>query len=189
MRSFIAIELPGSIKGYLSGLQDKIRRYARHISWVKAQDMHLTLKFLGQISAQQAQEVGALISDIALKNRAFNAGLAGMAAFPTTNNPRVIWVGIREGDSQIKDIAAQLDRGLENIGIAMEKNPFHAHITIGRVRRGGQLDKCAWPLGGIADNPADNLTLRVGKISLFKSTLTPQGPIYELLKEASLSAS
>lgn len=187
MRTFIAIELSGEIKEYLSRLQEKLKTSQADVKWVAPANIHLTLKFLGEIDDKTKDNVTGIVEDIAKDKSPFYLNIASLGAFPRIESPRVIWVGIDKGDAQVKEIAKALEEKLSKIGIPAEDKLFSSHITIGRTKSSKNRNNLAKSMESLKENAAEGITeLRVEKITLFKSTLTPKGPIYEVLKEAYL---
>lgn len=189
MRAFIAIELsPDSIK-CLASLEEQLKSSGADVKWVKPENIHLTLKFLGEIDDKAREKITKIMEDIAVKEKPFCIRLFSPGAFPKINLPRVIWIGIDKGDSQIKQIAKALEEEIAKVGIPKENRPFSSHITLGRVRSDLNREKLVKNLENLASNsPQDSPEFMVAKITLFKSTLTPRGPIYEVLKEAYLQS-
>lgn len=189
MRAFIAIELPKEIKDTLSALQEKLKSSGADVKWVAPENIHLTLKFLGEIDDKQSAGVSRVLEETAENNASFIIRLASLGVFPKINYPRVIWTGIDKGDEESKKIAAELEQKLAAIGIPKEERPFSSHITIGRVRSLQNKDKLIEGLNNLAGYfEKDKPQFPASKITLFKSTLTPKGPLYEIQKEASLKA-
>lgn len=186
MRLFIAIELPEEIRNLLANLQSQLKTSGADVKWVEPQNIHLTLKFLGEVDDHKLNEVIRIIEYITENINPFYIHLYSLGAFPKMNFPRVIWVGIDKGDVQAKEIAKSLEEKMAKIGIPRENRPFSSHITIGRVRSAFNRDKLAKNLDNLAYNFAEIPEFLVTKITLFKSTLTPKGPIYEALKETYL---
>lgn len=185
MRTFIAIELSPDLKKRLASLEEQLKSSEADVKWVKPENIHLTLKFLGEIDEKQLEEVSKIIQEAANKNKSFYIRLASPGAFPKLNTPRVIWVGIDKGDSETKQIAKVLEEEIVKVGIPQESRPFSTHITLGRVRSGKNCEKLVKNLEYLANNsPQDSPEFMVTKITLFQSTLTPSGPVYEVLKEA-----
>lgn len=187
MRAFIAIELPQEIKDFLSSIQEQLKSTAADIKWVAPQNIHLTLKFLGEVDDKKLEKIMDILKYISKDKNAFYIRLSSVGAFPKTNFPRVIWIGLDKGDEETKQIAKALEEEIAKIGIPKEARPFSSHITIGRVRSGLNRDKLVKQLMDLADSPGKKtLEFKVTTLSLFKSTLTPKGPIYENLKEVHL---
>lgn len=187
MRTFIAIELPPNIRDYLGNIENQLKTTGADVKWVSPGNIHLTLKFLGEIDDKKLIKVTEILETVASGENLFFIRLAGVGAFPNTNSPRVIWLGVDKGDEETKRIADALEEEIAKIGIPKENRPFSSHITIGRVRSGLNRIKLAQALNGLKDKSGEeNLEFSVTKITLFESTLTPKGPIYAVLKEASL---
>lgn len=187
MRTFIAIDLPKEIKDSLSRLQEQLKTSGADVRWVEEQNIHLTLKFLGEVNEKTLEKIINIIEEVTKDKNSFSLRVSSLGAFPKPDYPRVIWVGIDEGDKETKEIAKELEEKIADMGIPLENRPFSSHITIGRTRSTLNREKLVQNLRTAAENIGkENLTCRVTKITLFKSTLTPRGPIYEALKETSL---
>ncbi|MFA5362234.1 MAG: RNA 2',3'-cyclic phosphodiesterase [Candidatus Omnitrophota bacterium] len=188
MRTFIAIELPEEVKEYLRRLQGKLKKPGADVKWVTPGNIHLTLKFLGEIDENTVQAVENIIEKTARTKRSFIVHVSSLGGFPGLTSPRVIWIGIDKGDTEVKEIAQDLEKSLEEIGIPPENREFSSHITIGRIRSKLNRAGLAQALTDFKNAPqTENIEFPVKKITLFKSTLTPQGPIYEIVKESSLN--
>ena len=187
MRAFIAIELSQEIKSTLSILQQSLQKTKADVKWVEPQNIHLTLKFLGDINEAQLNQISGILDEAAKLNPAYSIRISELGAFPEIENPRVIWAGVDHGDSQTKQINRILEKRLSSIGIPKEKNEFSAHITIGRVRSGKNRIKLSGELKRLnVGFTGKELQMQVSKILLFESKLSPKGPAYAPLKEANL---
>ncbi len=187
MRTFIAIELPKEIKDALARLQEKLKSTGADVKWVEPDNIHLTLKFLGEIDEQKLDKIALILENIAKDKSSFHICISSIGAFPRNSSPRVIWVGIDKGDKETKEIAKQLEEKIQKIGIPKEDRSFSSHITIGRTRSALNLQKLVQELKTLEnDLGIKGMEFDATKITLFKSTLTPKGPIYEVLKEADL---
>jgi len=187
MRAFIAIELPCAVKEYLGRFQNKLKTSASDIKWVNPENIHLTLKFLGEIEDKTTDEIKEILETVSCRRLAFYIRLSTLGAFPKINSPRIIWTGIDKGADETKEIAAELEERIAKIGIPKEDKPFSAHLTIGRTRSAFNRENLAKTLVALqGEIIQDNIEFRADKLTLFKSTLTPQGPVYTILKEANL---
>jgi len=187
MRTFIAFELPEEIKSGLARLQEEIKVSGADVKWIRPENLHLTLKFIGKASEEQAEKITLMIQEAAGKNSPFMMQIATIGAFPKIDFPRVIWAGLDKGDAEAKKIAAELEKETQMLGIAKEERKFSSHITIGRVRSGKNRLKLVKILKELTDKPRERFPeVNIGRITLFKSTLTPQGALYESLSEATL---
>ncbi len=188
MRAFIAIELPPEIKDYLKKLQDKLKTRGAEVKWVEPPNIHLTLKFLGEINEDQSQEIIKIIKDVSSAKPAFDIALGDLGAFPRITSPRIIWVGIDAGAKETRQIAQELEDQISSrLGMPKDPKGFSAHITIARIKSAFNITGLIQDLKNMAGiMPEEKLQFKAAKISLIKSTLTPEGPLYETFQEASL---
>ena len=188
MRTFIAVELPEEIRTILSNIQDELKQARADVKWVKPENIHLTLKFLGEIEEDKVLKIQSTLNQIASKNSGFNLCLSSLGSFPKLQYPRVIWIGV-ENDQPIQEIAETLEKELLKIGLPAETRPFSSHITLGRVRSGLNRKALIEKLEFLNKNLCSSRTeFKVLSLTLFKSTLTPQGPIYEAIFKKSLGS-
>jgi RNA 2',3'-cyclic 3'-phosphodiesterase len=188
MRAFIAIELPEEIKTALLNSQKKLRACGADVKWVEAKNIHLTLKFLGEIDEARRKSIEEILEAAAATQNPYTIQISSAGAYPAMHSPRVIWAGIDRGDRETKDLAKILEEKIEKTGIPKEERPFSSHITIGRTRSGMGRENLIEGLEGLAkDYKEMPLEFLAGKITLFKSTLTPSGPVYDAVKEASFA--
>ena len=186
VRAFIAIELSPAVRAELATLQKQLKASGADVTWVAPGNIHLTLKFLGNISSEQVAAVTALLETTARQFARFSFKLGTLGVFPREQSPRVIWVAVREPRGIIPKIVSILEDELNQIGFAKEERDFTPHITIGRVK--SPLNKIHLIDKLKTVTVAEPVTQEVTALTLFKSTLTPQGPLYQPLAEISLKA-
>lgn len=186
-RAFIAVELPESVRQEVAALQADFKSSSADVKWVEAANLHLTLKFLGDIEEHQVsslkETLGAALRDLT----SFDIHLEGIGAFPKTTFPRVIWVGINQGEKQLVELANRVEQACAGLGFPKEERPFSAHLTIGRVRSKEHLAPFIKKLQ-LAEFRA-GATAPITRVVLFQSTLSPKGPTYTPLAEIPLRAS
>ncbi|ASJ15771.1 2'-5' RNA ligase [Thermococcus chitonophagus] len=183
MRAFIAIDVSEEVRDAIVKAQDFIGTKEAKIKFVERENLHITLKFLGEITQEQAEEIKKVLAEIAKRHRKHEVRVKGIGVFPNPNYVRVIWAGV-ENDEGIKAIAQDIERELSKLGFKKDKE-FVAHVTIGRVKFVKDKLGLAMKLKELANE--DFGTFRVEAIELKKSTLTPKGPIYETLARFELS--
>jgi len=186
MRTFIAIELPETIRESLAATQEKLKAAQADVKWVEKNNIHLTLKFLGEVNEEQIEKISTVLSKITLSNPAYQAKISSLGGFPKIQYPRVIWAGIETGDAETKNIAKNIEESLEKLGFPKENRPFASHITLGRTRSSKRQKKLAESLDKLQNEFENTESFKVGKITLFKSQLSPKGPTYQAIKEFSL---
>ncbi|PIQ90845.1 MAG: RNA 2',3'-cyclic phosphodiesterase [Candidatus Omnitrophica bacterium CG11_big_fil_rev_8_21_14_0_20_41_12] len=185
MRAFIAIDLPPQIKDAISKTQDKFKNALPKISWVKPVNLHLTLKFLGEISPKQLDLINQIIDKICSKANNFKIRLEAMDLLPDIARARIIWIGTEKIEAQLQQIVEELETKLSQLGIPKEKRHFCAHITIGRIKTHIAPSILEETLGKLKNGLLrEKLKFAAEKITLFQSTLGPAGPDYAVLKEA-----
>ena len=187
-RLFIAAELPPNIKAELVDIQARLRRANRPVSWAAPGTMHLTLRFLGEISV-------ALIPNL---DRAIRAGLApysamtlrlsGAGAFPNDRRPSVVWAGVGGAVAALQRAQAGIEAALGGLGIVPEPKPFRPHLTLGRLRREADPQQ-QQRLGDVIRSlpPPAPLEWTVERVVLFRSELRREGSIYTEVAAITLS--
>ncbi len=187
MRTFIAIELPEEIKKRLKEIQAVLRKTGCDAKWVEPDNIHLTLKFLGEISEEQLPAVKAAVGQVAQENNSYRISVSGIGAFPRTTSPRVIWAGVNAGGNETGKIAQQLEESLFTLGFPREERPFSCHITLGRTRSSSGIHHLV-KLMTDTSSPLlpESLEFQAAAITLFQSKLSPKGPTYEPLSVSRL---
>ena len=181
MRAFIAIELSKEIKEALAQIQQKLSPFTQSLNIVNPENIHLTLRFLGEIDEGIVEEINTALQEAAKERSQFSVALGNIAAFPKMEYPRVIWAGITKGNAELLNIATAIEERLTNIGLPKEDKSFSAHITIARVKSSHDRAQLVNTLKTIP--PLPHQETLVNKFTLFKSTLTPRGAVHEIVKE------
>jgi len=183
IRIFIAITLPEAIIEKIEIIQAKLKKTGADVKWVKPTNIHLTLKFLGYIADGELSKVKDKLTKIAQEFSPFSVYIEGINGFPSMDNPRVIWIGISKGAELVKGINKAVEENLSKAGLLREERPFHPHLTLGRCRSAKHKDKL---IKEMKEQSTFIGELKINKISIYKSTLTSQGPIYNRLGNAAL---
>ena len=183
MRLFFALFPPRSRE--LDSLYEGLGRTGNNLKRVAPENMHFTVKFLGEVP-QRLSDISRVAESVISEYDPFEMKYRDAGAFPSWRRPAVIWLGVENGEL-LEDMARDLDLKLnEEIMIKKEKRPFRAHMTVARVKRGKRVD--AKSIRKEMDRSIDKLTsdeeaIPVRSIHLCSSTLTPEGPIYERVRE------
>ncbi|MEO0102704.1 MAG: RNA 2',3'-cyclic phosphodiesterase [candidate division WOR-3 bacterium] len=175
IRSFIAIPLPKEVREEIGKIlkEYESKDFCR---WVAPENLHITLIFLGEISERFLREVQIEVAKVVEQRKGFSIKLGGFGAFPSVKNPRVLWIGVSSGGKEVEELQGSLVDNLARIGFKPEERKFHPHLTIGRVK-GIMKEIDLW------ERKYESEAVPVNSIVLFKSTLTPNGPIYEKIEE------
>lgn len=173
MRLFFAIEMPPEVRAELAALVERLRPRAEGVRWVRPEGIHLTLRFLGEVGPERLEPIVAA-------GRAVPAGeaprlrLGDLGAFPGRGRPRVIWVGLEEAGAALDRLREGLESELERAGFAREGRDWSPHLTLGRVRPGGD------PRASLAAGAAPaSLEFEAREFVLMESRLEPSGARYE----------
>lgn len=176
MRVFVAIPLDPALQTRAAAVQDQLRTWPMEVSWVKPANLHLTLRFLGEVGAEDIPRVCAAIDPVAAATPAFSCAFTTLGAFPNWQRPRVLWIGPNRDPAPLTTLARRLAESLAESGFPGDDKPFQAHLTLGRVRQADRLKDgkrlAAAVSASLGRQP-------IGEVVLMKSTLRPQGSIYE----------
>jgi len=180
MRLFIAVNISENNHKKIAGIRTILKKAGADIKWVTDENIHITLKFLGDTGEEKLAGIKAKIETAIAGTKQFEICLDCCGFFPSEISPRIFFIGIKNGSKNLSGIAGKLDAELSEIGFSKETRPFAAHITIGRFRSGKGSEKLAKEA---VKFPGETIRETVEKISLIKSTLTPAGPVYETVEE------
>lgn len=179
MRAFIALTLPEAVRHSLAALQDTLATSRADVRWVDVQQLHLTLKFLDDITDEQRRAVEALLVRIAQETPALTLSLESVGAFPSVRAPRVVWVGVKEGQDDVTRLACAIEAASATLPVRREPRPFAAHITLGRVRSPRHLAALTRHLEQIVWQPPQPWTARA--VTLYESRLGSSGATHIVL--------
>ena len=175
IRTFICIEIPKVIKERITKLQDSLRIAGVQISWVKALNIHLTLKFLGDVQLSHIESVVRAAERAAAFSNRFEIEAGGAGCFPSPRNPRVLWVGLTNMPEELKQLQAGIESELAREGFPREQKKFSPHLTIGRIRSPHNASRVAEDLMARGFE-AESFPAR--EITVMRSELNPAGSIY-----------
>lgn len=178
IRAFLAIDLDEDLKPKINRIIKNFKEIDANIKYVDLANLHLTLKFFGDIDVEGIDLLSQKISKVVSEFDSFNIKIRGCGAFPNKNHIKVIWVGIEE-DEILKNLHDKLDVEFKKLGFEADKK-FSSHLTIGRMRSAKNKNDVKSQIENLTDIEIGEMN--VDKIILKKSTLKPSGPIYEDIK-------
>jgi 2'-5' RNA ligase len=185
IRAFIAVPLPEKLKLEVDKLIVGLKPLGSGITWVRAANLHFTLRFLGDIDSDSIptlkQAVESQLSGLA----SFNICLAGLGCFPNMNRPRVVWVAAATDIDKMKELAARVENACRESGYGQADKPFAPHLTIGRIKLPSGLDRL---MESLKTTKFQTEQFSVDKVIIYKSDLTPRGPIYTAMGEVGLTS-
>lgn len=179
MRTFVAVRLAAELRGPFSMLCDELNRSPVRVKWVDAEKSHFTLRFLGEINRDQVDSISESLAIAVSDVSSFPITVHGVGAFPKISKPNVVWVGIQPVKGPMSDLKLAVDSALAEHGFPEERRVYRPHFTLGRVKDRVASGHLAKPLRKVAD--AHLGTMDVKEVAFIKSTLTPEGPIYDNL--------
>jgi 2'-5' RNA ligase len=184
-RTFVAIDLDAAVRARFGELQRLLGAAGADVRWVRPDRAHLTLKFLGEATAEQIEAMAAALDEIGPSTAPFEVAFGGTGVFPNPRRPRVLWIGITEGVERLRPLAAAIDEAASAAGFEREHRPFSPHITLGRFRSSSGWER----LSGLMDKHAgfDAGRMTAADVRLIESVLLAEGPRYTPLHTAPFS--
>ena len=186
IRAFIAIPLPRSLLDKLAHLQQQLGEQvpSRSVRWVRAEGIHLTLKFLGDTSTEKIPDIKQALATVARHAPTCTFTVEGMGCFPNPRRPSVVWVGVKEPTGWLEVLQDAVEETMTHFGYEREKRSFKPHLTLGRVHRRASRGDAA-QVGQIVASTTVGLLAEVpvDRFGLIRSVLKPAGAEYTTLEE------
>jgi len=181
IRSFLAFELPPGIKDMVIRVSEEVMMSSLNVRWVKVDNIHLTVVFMGNIRSEDIPEMEEAIEEVCSGFSPFEISLKGFGVFPSVQRPRVLWLGLDGDLERMASLRDGLQEMLRPFGIKEEKRMFKPHLTLGRFRTPGKRAP------GLEDIIAryrglESPICMTSELVLFKSELKPGGAEYTILK-------
>ncbi len=175
MRSFIAVKISSEQRELIAELVEKLRQYGANVKWVRPDNLHVTLKFLGDVDEKALPQIFDSLEKSLTNQQSFDFNLSALGCFPNSRRPRVFWVGIERGAEELKALAKIIDECMLGFGFPREKRGFSPHLTIGRVKDTRMIDRLT--------KEFDKHKFETGKciideVFFYQSILKPDGPTY-----------
>jgi 2'-5' RNA ligase len=185
LRSFVAVPLSGEVQARVFAAAQELARDLPGVRWSrKVENLHITVKFLGQVAEERLEELGAALAEALGPLPRFRIELRRMGAFPSARHASVLWASVDDVERGLGAVAEAVEAAAERLGFARESRPFSAHVTVGRSKGRGVDARAA--LGGFADRPLGRAT--VSEVHLYESRLGGEGSTYVLRSTAVLRA-
>ncbi len=189
MRAFVAIEISDEVRAALVRAQQELGRCGAKVKWVEPENVHLTLKFLGDVDALMIEQVKAAMAESAGGSASLTAGgpfhfsVEGLGSFPPRRTPRVVWAGVSAGADAAVRLQAGLEAALRPLGFEKERD-FVPHLTIGRVKAPQGAERLVPAIKRHAHTRFGSCS--AAEMVLFESKLTPSGAVYAALARQAL---
>ena len=183
LRAFIAVEIPPEVCQAIEKKTAPIRATlnASLVRWVSSVNMHLTLKFLGDVSPANIELLSQMLSVEVGQHQSFEMGFAELGAFPNPRRPRVLWIGI-QAPARLEALQHGIEAAAATLGYPAENHPFSPHLTVGRVKQNVNSTSMQKIRSALEETQIGSLgSMQVTAVHLFKSDLKPTGPVYTRL--------
>ncbi|MHB1119990.1 MAG: RNA 2',3'-cyclic phosphodiesterase [Bellilinea sp.] len=178
-RAFLAIELSQDIQLHLREVQQQLSEMGiRCVRWVSTNNIHLTLQFLGETPRAKLDQLTLQLKPVVAAQAVFSFQVQGLGAFPNTHRPRVIWIGL-QAPAGLATLQNVLENTVQSVGISVEDRPFSPHLTLGRVKREAapsEIQNLSLALDELKVGILGSITVKI--VTLFRSDLHPDGPVY-----------
>lgn len=184
IRTFVACEIPREIRSEIGQVQENLKRRRLRLKWVRPENLHLTLRFLGDVPVEHLETISAAIGKAARSGDPLSLSIKGIGVFPGVRRARVLWVGIGGQRRQLLQLQEAVADALTGVGFPPEKRPYKGHVTIGRIKSTVDFRRLADALAEFSG--FETASFPVDAVALFRSRLRPDGPDYTRLHTAAL---
>lgn len=176
IRAFIAIDLPEAIRQELASISSDLSRKApnKSVRWVRPENIHLTLKFLGDTKLESLNQITDGMDELGQDNPPFDLTLDKLGCFPNPRRPRIVWVGLDGDIGLLQVLQKAIEQMLNPLGWEVDERNFHPHLTIGRVNNSQQVAGAQLPWG----NQVKPMNFLVNSMTLYESILKSSGAVY-----------
>ena len=183
MRAFLGIPITQELVSKIANVQKRLSDF--DVKLVEKENLHFNLKFFRHIEEEKIDQLKDIVKETSEKFEKFDINISGLGAFPSKNYIRVIWLGVKDGYNEFVALANMIENALEELGFEKEKQKFIPHLTLGRVRSGRNKEKMKEAVKELENIEIG--TMKLDRIVLFQSKLSPKGPIYEEIFSIELS--
>jgi 2'-5' RNA ligase len=174
MRAFLGVPIPDDLKPKIARIQDKFDYF--DIKFVEKENLHFNLRFFRYIEEEKIDKLRELLEKVCSQFEPFEIGIRGVGAFPSKNYVRVVWMGVKKGYQTFKNLAEMVGKAVESLGFEKDSQ-FVPHLTLGRVRSGRNKNELLVLLRKLEEVEIGKM--KIDKLVLFQSKLSPKGPVYE----------
>ena len=175
-RLFVAVEVDADVRARLVEAQRILASSSRGVKWVEFENIHLTIKFIGEVDTPLMYEITKTVEEAVSGVAPFSYSVDGLGAFPENGVPRVVWAGVGQGADTLEALYSRLNKTLVAYGVAFERRRFVPHITLGRVRSKKNAANLRSAIAQFANRHFG--IVDADRVVLFESQLTKSGPIY-----------
>ncbi|MFQ6605307.1 MAG: RNA 2',3'-cyclic phosphodiesterase [Fidelibacterota bacterium] len=175
LRTFIAVTVPKELLHVRDMLKTTITYTKDNLRWVSNGQIHFTLKFIGHTPPEDLERIHDVLSQVADRHHSTDHLISGTGCFPTAVRPRILWVGITENIDPLQRLVQDINTSLDSLGYMLESQEFIPHITLARIK---YPPKMTPDITRYLQAEFTPMPMKVERLSLFSSELTPRGPVY-----------
>jgi len=185
IRTFIAVDISNGIRNSAFKAITRLSGQATDYNWVEKDNLHITLNFLGDVEEAEVPKVCRVVEETVTEFGSFDMSVQGLGCFPNLEKPRVVWLGVDQGQQELQALNDRLAGALEELRFPREIKDYHPHLTLGRIRRGGRWSP------GISEFVEQQSHLRAGnmivdKVGVYSSFMDRSGPTYTPMAKVNL---
>ena len=185
-RIFIAVAISKEMRQYAKQAIGILRPLASNIKWVAPENLHWTLQFLGEVDDNLLHEVCQSVGEAVAEQELFSLSARGIGAFPSVEQPRILWLGADEGRQQLIELQDRIEAAMADLGFRPERRTFTPHLTLGRLGSGrGAGSELAQRIATMNEFEGGSTT--VDEVTIFSSELSREGPTYHVVSRAPLA--
>lgn len=187
MRAFVAIDVSQSVRAKLAALQAQLKSGCTGLRWSDADQIHVTLQFLGEVEESRVAAISKELRSVAGRHQMFDLSVTGLGAFPSARSVRVLWAGLEDGGGRLAALQRDCEQHLLKLGFAAERRPFNPHLTLARAKGDGRVRT----IGDVIEKHAefDGGQSDVSQLVLYESRLSPKGATYAAIERFGLAGS
>ena len=187
IRTFIAVDLAAGVKSRLTALQEELGRSGSGVKWTRADNLHLTLLFLGEVEELEVVAICRVVRQRGRKHAPFAVDVAGLGAFPNLRRPKILWAGLTDGAAELRALHADLEEGLLDLGCyRREDREYTPHLTLGRLSHDDRADDWGAVLAKHVDWQGGSSP--VDEVLVMASEMRKGGPEYTVLGRGALGS-
>lgn len=184
LRTFVAFEISEELRDAGRDVIRQLSEVADGVRWVKPQNMHVTLKFLGEVEDRELNDVCRAVSGAAAGLSSFSLDCRSVGAFPNTKRPATLWMGLDDPHDQLHHLQGRIEESAAAIGFAQEHRPYRGHITLGRIRTRRENGPLTTMLNEMANREFADFS--VNELIVFSSEMERSGPVYTAISRIPL---
>jgi RNA 2',3'-cyclic 3'-phosphodiesterase len=184
IRSFLSIPASNRLRASAASVIENLQSVSSGVKWERPEKLHITVKFLGSVDTDLLRKIAETLKPRLEQMDQFNITYAGLGAFPTIHNPRILWIGA-DGGRNIVELFSAVEQVCSSFNIPSEDRTFHAHVTIGRVKNSRALNRLTAMVKSVTFEP---IVARCSELCVMKSELHPSGSQYTVVQSIPLKS-